>query len=137
MHLAYKGTWAVTVSSNHCVYLLTTAQDQLIGKFGGCGRKDSQFNHPDGSDDDHLFVVDRDSHRVQKFDINGMYLLQFGTKGIRNSQLDNPHGIMAYNENVYIADCGNSHISVFQVSSQISSIASLVWDSLTGLIILQ
>ena len=123
--ISSKGMWAVADSSNHCVYLMTIDQDQLIVKFGGYGTNDGLFSHPDGlafDEDDHLFVVDRDNHRVQKFDVNGKFLLKFGTKGITDGQLHKPRGIMVYNGKAFIADYDNSRISVFQVSGQFQCI---------------
>ena len=99
-----KSTWAVADTSNHFVYLLTD-RNELIRKLGGFGTADAHFSHPDGLIFvDNLFVVDRDNHRVQKFVVNGNYLLQFGSKGSNSNQVNGPHGILAYNDNVYIAD---------------------------------
>jgi len=57
-----KDTWALADSSNDCVCLLTDDQDQLIRGFGGTGNNDGLFDHSDGLDGHHLFVVDRDDH---------------------------------------------------------------------------
>ena len=64
----------------------------------------------------HLYVVDCSNHRVQKFNTNGEYLLQFGSKGASNGQLCIPYGITVHNNKVYIADHGNKRISVFQTN---------------------
>ena len=51
--------------------------------------------------------------RVQKFDTNGNYLLQFGSKGASDGQLICPSGITIHNNKLYVADKGNKRISVF------------------------
>ena len=66
----------------------------------------------------HLYVLDDGNHRVQKFDTNGNYLLQFGSKGASDGQLNNPYGVTVHNDKVYIADYSNKRISVFQTNGK-------------------
>ncbi|XP_065884591.1 tripartite motif-containing protein 2-like [Dysidea avara] len=118
------GFWAVSDWSKHCICLFND-QDQLITRFGGQGRNRGHFHHPTGvtfDNGDHLYVADRNNHRVQKFDINGNYLLQFGSKGCKDGELNEPRGILAHRGKVYIADHGNSRVSVFQTDGQFHSI---------------
>ena len=64
-------------SSNGCVYVFD-GQDKLVRKFGQKGTSNGQFNEPFGvafDANDHLYVADYSNHRVQKFDVNGTYLL--------------------------------------------------------------
>jgi len=51
---------------------------------------------------------------VQKFDVNGNYLLQFGGKGTGEGSLNDPRGITAHNGMLYIAEQSNKRISVFK-----------------------
>ena len=63
--------WAVVDSTNHCVYIFDS-QDHIVAKFGSQGNGNGQFDLPTGvpfDDDNHLYVVDNNNHRVQKFDI--------------------------------------------------------------------
>ena len=55
---------------------------------------------------------------MQKFDTNGNYLLQFGSKGASDGQLNSPYGVTVHNDRVYIADLGNKRISVFQTNGK-------------------
>ena len=115
--LGKYGVWAVTQTADHCVCIFD-AQNQLVKKFGGKGSEKSQFQFPRGiafDNDNHLYVVDTDNHRVQKFSVNGNYLLQFGTG---DGQLKTPHGVTTHNSRVYIADTDNHCISVFQYNGQ-------------------
>ncbi|XP_065886629.1 E3 ubiquitin-protein ligase TRIM71-like [Dysidea avara] len=74
------GRWAVGDDLNNCVYVFDN-QDNLVNKFGSIGRDHGQFNRSlavafDASNN--LHVVDCNYHRIQKFDFDGSYLLQFG-----------------------------------------------------------
>jgi len=94
-------------------------KDQLVRKFGNYGSNNGQFSNPCGvafDSHNHLYVAD--NHRVQKFDTNGNYLLQFGSKKASDGQLNYPHGITVHNDKVYIADYFNKHISVFQTNGK-------------------
>ena len=105
--------WAVANYTKHCVYIFDQ-QDQLIRTFGCKGCDNGQFNGPCGVSFDSnncLYVVDGENHRVQKFNLNGEYLLQFGEE---EGQLKCPVGITVHLDKVYIADRGNHRISVFQ-----------------------
>ena len=114
-----NGTWAVTDSSKHCVHLFN-GEDQLVKTFGTIGSANGEFKNPKGvvfDGDDHLYVVDGNNHRVQKFDTSGNYLLQFGSKS-DYGKLNSPTGIAVHNDKVYVADSGNSIISVFRLDGE-------------------
>ena len=101
-----------------CIYNM---QDQLICKFGSKGYNNGQFSNPRGlafDANNHLYVVDSDYQKVQKFDINGRYLLHFGKSGSGDGELNNPVGITVYNDRVFVVDRSNSCISVFQCDGQ-------------------
>ena len=103
-----------------CTYYFDD-EDQLVRKFGSYGSNNGQFSKPRGvafDSHNHLYVVDRDNHRVQKFDTNGNYLLQFGSHGASDGQLNNPYGVTVHNDKVYVADFSNKNISVFQTNGK-------------------
>jgi len=58
-----------------------------------------------------IFIADAGNNRIQKFSINGNYLLQFGNDG--DSELSDPHGIAAHNNKAYVADYQHKKITVF------------------------
>ena len=113
---AKNGTWAVTDSTNNCVYVFD-GEDRLVRKFGECGFGNGQFNVPEGitfDSDNHLYVVDCGNHRVQKFTTDGKYSLRFGGEGSDDGQLKYPEGLASCDHKVYVADSNNKRISVFQ-----------------------
>jgi len=60
--------------------------------------------------------------RVQKFDVNGTYLLQIGQYGSGSGQLSTPVGIIVHNDKVFVAEYSNSRVSVFHLDGQFSHI---------------
>ena len=76
-----------------------------------------------------MWPAEYSNHRVQKFDVNSNYLLQFGGYGSGNGQLSSPFGITTHNGRVYVADSGNHCISVFQYGQFCISFGS---DHVTG-----
>ena len=111
------GMWAVTDNTNCCVYILNS-QNRLVHKFGQPGKAGKyEFNRPFGvafDSNNHLYVVDGGTHRVKKFDTNGKFLLQFGSKGNGDGELNGPYGVTTHTDKVYVADFYNNRISVFQ-----------------------
>ena len=120
-----NGMWAVADCSNHCVYVFD-GQDQLVRKFGGRRNSSDTFQQPKGVAFDHnncLYVGEYDGDGwIQKFDISGNHLLQFGGRGAGNGQLQLPRGITTHNNEVFVADSNNQRISVFHTNGQFSHI---------------
>ena len=69
-----------------------------------------------------MYVTDYNNHRVQKFDINGTYLLQISTRGLGNDRLKYPFGIVVHNCKVYVTEDSGNCISVFHLDGQFSHI---------------
>ena len=113
-----NGLWAVGDHANHCIHLFGNKD---LRKFGSNGSNNGQFVNPLGvvfDKHDHLYVADCSNHRIQKFDADGSYLLQFGGKGAKGGQLHNPSDVTVHNDKVYVADNGNKRISVFQTNGK-------------------
>ena len=95
-------------------------QGYFVKTFGSQGIGDGQFNHPLSikcGPDNSLWVVDRDNHRVQKFDKEGNFLFKFGKFGrdkIRTGCFYNPSDIAFDTQGcVYVTDELNSRVQKF------------------------
>ncbi|MBU8932777.1 MAG: NHL repeat-containing protein [candidate division Zixibacteria bacterium] len=89
--------------------------------FGEAGDGPGQFRGPvsitsaqSDSGDSFLFVTDSRNHRVQKFDVDGNFILAWGESGSDTGQFNTPTGIDADRDgNIYVVDSGNHRIQVF------------------------
>lgn len=64
-----------------------------------------------------VWVVDCEHNRVQKFDSNGKFIMQFGSPGTGNGQFKAPTSIaIAPSGNVLVMDSGNNRAEEFQPS---------------------
>ena len=105
--------WAVADYSKPCVYIYDD-QNQLIHSFGS----EEQFKIPAGiafDENNYLYVTDRGSNNVKKFDIKGTYRLQLGSQKVG---LHDPVGITAHKNKIYVADYKCDCVFVFQNTSQ-------------------
>lgn len=88
------------------------------GSIGSFGSEPSQFDAPFDvavSEDDTVYVSDRNNNRIQQFDSQGNFLNEFGTTGSADAQFNNPAGVV-YNKltlEVLVADQGNHRIQAF------------------------
>jgi DNA-binding beta-propeller fold protein YncE len=112
----------------NCIFIYDP-QGHFVKTFGTHGREDGQFIHclniktgPDGG----LWVVDRDNHRVQKFDTNGNFLLNFGKFGRDKDGsgcFDNPSDIAFDSQGfMYVTDELNSRVQKFDSHGNFISI---------------
>lgn len=71
-----KGLLLVTTSQNHI--LMVNLDGYIIRKFGSYGKDNGQFNNPRGiCCKGKIIVADRDNHRIQIFDQEGVFLHKF------------------------------------------------------------
>ncbi len=91
---------------------------KAIGERGVAGADNKHFGRPtdiawlpDGT----FFVSDGyDNTRVMKFDKNGNFLMQWGTKGNSPGQFNEPHGLAVDGQRrVYVVDRLNTRIQIF------------------------
>jgi tripartite motif-containing protein 71 len=86
-------------------------------KWGSLGSGDGQFSMPaeiaiDSSGN--VYISDQDNNRIQKFDMNGIFLRTWGTGGNGDGQFSAPQGIgIDSSNNVYVADWGNNRVQKF------------------------
>src|SRR4030067_463767 len=88
----------------------------FVLKWGGTGSGDGQFSQGDGlwtggprgiavDSKNNIYVVDVGNHRIQKFNNQGNYLLQWGTYGYGDGQFIRPKGINVDNQdNIYVTE---------------------------------
>ena len=85
-------TWLIaTGKSSHRLLVLDAATGAQLRTFGTQGDAPGEFNRPNGLavSGDHLFVVERDNHRVQVFSLPGLTALgSFGERELRS-----PYGL--------------------------------------------
>ena len=109
------GMWAITDYSTSFVYIYDS-KDELVKMIGSPGMKNDQFECPFGiafDDNNDLYIVDGGNSRIQKFDLHGTYLFQFGAEKLRNAR-----DITLHNNRVYVTDKADRCISVFITDGQ-------------------
>jgi uncharacterized protein YmfQ (DUF2313 family) len=81
-------------------------------QFGSSGSLDGQFRYPTGITvkDSEIFICDRQNHRIQVFDLSGVFLRKFGTVGSGQDQFFFPDGVTNDGTHIYIVDSGNHRI---------------------------
>ena len=110
-----NGKWAITDYSTSFVYIYDS-KDELVKMIGSPGMKNDQFECPFGiafDDNNHLYVVDSGNSRIQKFDLKGNYLFQFGAEKLRNAR-----DITIHNNRVFVADKADRCVAVFDTDGQ-------------------
>ncbi len=80
------------------------------------GIGNGEFNEPtDVAIDSHgnVYVVDKGNNRVQKFSLNGRFILKFGEKGVDKGEFENPtHIAIDSKDRIYIID-DKKHVQIF------------------------
>lgn len=111
-------TLAVTEFRGDRVFLLDK-KGNIRTRFGSAGNGEGAFHGPEGVCFDpagRIYVVDSGNNRVQKFDENGSFILQFGRKGEYEGELSKPTDVAVRGDRVYVTDTGNRRIAVFDDS---------------------
>ena len=83
-------------------------------QFGSNGTGNSEFAYPTGIciANDNIYVVDRQNHRIQYFDLDGVYVGQFGSVGSGNDEFFFPEDITSDGTSLYIVDGSNHRVKV-------------------------
>src|SRR4029079_2090788 len=88
-------------------------------QFGSFGTGNGQFKQPHGAafdDQDRLFVVDTNNHRVEVFNASGGFLFKFGSQGTGPGQFAGDMRGLAIDKTngwVYVVDAEGNKISKF------------------------
>lgn len=90
---------------------------ESLGRWGQSGPDAGQLDGPSGlafDDEDHLYVVDSLSDRVQKFTKNRKFILGWGATGTGKGEFNRPWGVTVDREgSVCVADWGNNRVQKF------------------------
>ena len=90
---------------------------EVVGMQGEHGSQPGQFVYPVAITQDALenfYVAEYgDKNRVQKFDVDGNFLLEFGEQGTEIGQFQRPSGVAWVDGHVYVVDAFNNRIQVF------------------------
>lgn len=112
---AVRGRIFVADSQAHDVKIFSDA-GELIGHVGSRGEGAGQFNGPTYLTyaGDHLFVTDTLNSRVQIFDADGVFVREFGRRGLFVGDLPRPKGVAVDTRgNVYVVESYYDHLLVF------------------------
>nr|CAD7415139.1 unnamed protein product [Timema poppensis] len=111
------GDYPIGLKGNRVVFQVFQSDGTFVGKFGSCGSKAGQLEHPHYiavSNTNRVIVSDSNNHRVQIFDVNGRVLTAFGTEGSEEGQFKFPRGVAVDDQGyIIVADSGNNRIQIF------------------------
>ena len=90
-----------------------------IGKFESDDDSSRQIKIPQGlaiDDEDNVYVSSE--YKLQKFTSSGKFLKHVGCEklGSGEAEFDDPYGITFYNNQLYVCDCNNHRIQVFDLN---------------------
>ena len=108
-------------SGNHRIQIFDLVTYQYKYKFGKYGTHKGEFHKPIGVARDlksQIYVCDRDNHRIQIFNHNGIWLTDWGSFGIQNAQFKYPEYLYVSPMNyLLVSDTGNHRIQIFNLNN--------------------
>jgi hypothetical protein len=108
---------ALAIAASFALPPVAGAALPVVTTWGGPGAGQGQFSVPQGVAVDTaggVYVADLNNNRVEKFDSNGRFLLQFGSHGSGPGQLNNPgHLALDPQGNVIVSDEGGYRVEKF------------------------
>jgi DNA-binding beta-propeller fold protein YncE len=107
----------ILVTDDHKIQKISI-DGRIVASIGNEGNKPLEFDFPCGitvsSTTGHVYVADRDNHRIQVLDPNLSYSFSFGTKGSGDGEFNHPGFIAVDDEhNIYVTDMNNHRIQKF------------------------
>lgn len=114
--LLQDGRLAVADTHYHRVVFFDR-EGNIVQMLGAAGHEPGQFVYPVAiAEDDarNLYVGEYgDNDRVQKFDKDGKFLLEFGRPGTGQGEFLRPSGMLWHEGQIYVVDAFNNRIQVF------------------------
>ena len=85
------------------------------GVLGSLGSGAGQFNHPEGLavDASGVYVADARNNRIQKFDLSGKFVTEWGTRGVGDGEFFEPVGLLAASGSLWVTDSSNHRLQRF------------------------
>jgi streptogramin lyase len=129
---------AIATDSQDNVYVVDTfnyriqkfdSSGNFITKWGSLGSEIGQFNYSGDSgtyyycpgiaidDEDNVYVTDSGNHRVQKFDSDGNFIVEWGgfTSDNEEGLFNGPTGIDLFGDSIYVVEHYSSRIQKFTI----------------------
>lgn len=139
--LGAQGLW-IADASNHRVQCVRTSDGQFVrqvGLTGLTGESTAHLNYPVDVEswEGKIFVADQLNHRVQCFDeATGVFetTIGDGVAGARDGQLNLPQALCvdAAHGLLYVAECGNKRVSVFDLRRDDFPFCGLLRSNIVG-----
>ena len=93
-----------------------------IRTFGSHGDRPHEMIEPAGiatDGADNIYVISW--HKLQKFTSRGELIKCTGEKGEKEGEFDDPRGLTLYNNEVYVCDCNNHRIQIFDLDLSVGA----------------
>ena len=116
--IAFNSHSEIIVSErwSHQIAIFNMRQ-QRIREFGSRGNGLEHMNYPQGVAVDGMDNIYVSSwHKLQKFTNSGTLVKSVGQEGSMEGEFDDPYGITIYDNKVYVCDCKNDRIQVFDLN---------------------
>ena len=110
-----RGEMIVSECAGHQIAIFDI-RGQRIRTFGSHGDSPEQMKSPAGiaiDDMDNIYVTS--FHKLQKFTSSGELIKCVGQRGSKEGQFNVPLGLALHNNQIYVCDCINHRIQVFNV----------------------
>lgn len=135
----------VADSGNDRINVFNTQTGAHVRKWpstAGSGNTNGRFNNPQGIDisqNQYVYVADTDNHRIQKFDLEGNFILKWNLASSLTDSLNYPIDVAVdqLNGNVWVADRGNKRVVKFDANGkfilEVLPVTGCPMDTLRGI----
>ena len=103
--------------SAHCIFIIDTANGEVIKQFGQRGSEHGEFNYPEGVSlmriDNQIIVTDTCNHRLQVLTIEGTFVAAVGSRGSQPLQFKQPCDVAVHHDGkVFVTEEYNHRVQV-------------------------
>ena len=88
---------------------------KLVDTWKGKTPTSEQFTYPTGMKiyNEQIYVVDTNEHMIKVFDLDGVFIRQFGKRGLDKGEFNRPWNIFFSQDELYVAGYENHRIDIF------------------------